>query len=90
MLKRFHAIFSGRVQGVGFRFTAQAEAQHLGLCGWVRNLHTGEVEITAEGPKEDLEDFLTRLDRHFSGYIHTKEVSWETPTGEFKNFDIRF
>jgi len=60
-LTRWHVYFSGGVQGVGFRFTAQHFAQELGLTGWVRNLTDGRVEMEAQGPAEQLQDHLARL-----------------------------
>src|SRR5687767_612845 len=48
-LRRLHAVVSGRVQGVGYRATAQDEARALGLGGWVRNRADGTVEVDAEG-----------------------------------------
>src|SRR5439155_27370342 len=53
-------LVSGRVQGVGFRFFAEAAAMREGLHGWVRNLADGRVEISAEG----VVDALERFDRH--------------------------
>lgn len=50
-----HYIVSGRVQGVWFRAGTREQAQKLGLTGWVRNLPGGEVEVTACGPKDRLE-----------------------------------
>lgn len=52
--RRIHATVHGRVQGVGFRYFVQREAQRLGLCGWVRNLRDGSVEVSAEGSPDDL------------------------------------
>ena len=49
MTKRFHAYYSGSVQGVGFRFAAQRAASNFGLTGWVRNLGDGRVEVLCEG-----------------------------------------
>jgi len=49
---RIRLIISGRVQGVGFRFSAYDEAKELALAGFVRNLHSGEVEIVAEGRRD--------------------------------------
>ena len=49
---------SGRVQGVGFRYTARSMARVLGVKGFVRNLPAGEVYIEAEGDQEQLEAFI--------------------------------
>jgi acylphosphatase len=63
MTAHLHAIVRGLVQGVGFRYTTQAEAKKLGLGGWVRNLHDGGVEVDAEGDRSQLEMFLAFLHR---------------------------
>lgn len=55
---RTHLRVTGRVQGVYFRVSTQAEAQRLGLVGWVRNRRDGTVEAVAEGPVEQVEAFL--------------------------------
>ena len=52
---RTHLRVEGRVQGVYFRVSTQAEAQRLGLVGWVRNRRDGTVEAVAEGPVERVE-----------------------------------
>ena len=51
---------SGHVQGVGFRYWAMAQALHLGLCGSVRNLMDGRVEITVEGDDADVAEYIER------------------------------
>ncbi|GHV20429.1 hypothetical protein AGMMS49959_07750 [Planctomycetales bacterium] len=53
----------GRVQGVGFRYAALAEAQRLGLTGWVRNNPDDSVEVWAEGEDAPLAEFLRWLNR---------------------------
>jgi len=83
-------VFSGRVQGIGFRFTAESIASSLGIQGWVKNLAGGDVEIVAEGREEILRDFISRLEGHFSAYIRNKDIFWEPATGEFKGFGIKF
>ena len=57
----FHALVRGRVQGVGFRYSAVREADRLQLNGWVRNCVDGNVEVWAEGPEVQLALFLEWL-----------------------------
>ena len=54
-IHRAHVYYSGRVQGVGFRYTAEGLALDLKLVGWVKNLPDGRVELVCEGPKEKIE-----------------------------------
>jgi acylphosphatase len=78
------------VQGVGFRFTAQDFARDLGVCGWVKNLGDGRVEVVAEAEEDSLKDFLGRIQQYFSRYILDADVKWLLATGEFKDFGIKF
>lgn len=90
-MKRMHVFYSGHVQGVGFRYAAQDIAESLGLKGWVKNLADGRVEIITEGKEADIKEFLDQiLKGQLNRYIKNTELSWEKPTGEFKDFDIRF
>ncbi|OQX53585.1 MAG: hypothetical protein B5M48_03140 [Candidatus Omnitrophica bacterium 4484_213] len=91
MISRIHLFYSGYVQGVGFRFTAERIALSLGLKGWVKNLRDGRVEVVAEGEKGLLEDFMQQIQKSFLGrYIRDVEVAWEEATGEFESFEIGF
>lgn len=90
MNKRVNVHYSGRVQGVGFRFTAEAAAVDLGLTGWVKNLPDGRVELVCEGKEKDLHKVLSSIEDAFSAYIRQKDVNWMPATGEFNNFEIRF
>ena len=88
---RLHVIWSGRVQGVGFRYTAESAAVELRLTGWVRNLPDGRVEAVAEGSEGALKQFLEEVAAGpMKAYIQKTQVSWEEATGEFQDFQIRF
>lgn len=58
MIKRFHVVVSGKVQGVFFRAHTQTRAQELGLSGWVRNEPNGSVAMEFEGPEPDCQAML--------------------------------
>jgi len=57
-----NATVTGRVQGVGFRFTTQSVAIRLGLCGWVKNQPDGSVQTWAQGSSAAVERFLGFLE----------------------------
>lgn len=82
-------LYSGRVQGVGFRYTAKTVATGFEICGTVRNLMDGRVELVAEGNLNELEAFRRAIqDSGLSGFIHDEKVAWMEPMGEFKGFEI--
>lgn len=58
---REHIYFSGRVQGVGFRFRAQMNAAQIGLTGWVKNLYDGRVEAEVQGEPEQIQLFIVKM-----------------------------
>lgn len=58
-MERVRVLVEGRVQGVGYRYSACAEARRLGLTGWVRNRSDGRVELEAEGPEAEVERMIT-------------------------------
>lgn len=90
-MKRVHAFYAGRVQGVGFRFTAEETAKQLGVTGWVRNLRDGRVEVVAEGGEEALQRFLEQIRTGpMCNFIQRAEVLWNNATGEFSEFEIRY
>jgi acylphosphatase len=87
---RLHLIVSGRVQGVGFRFSAYDEAKQLALAGWVRNLPGGEVEIVAEGSRENLQMLAAWAHQGApSAHVTAVREEWLDFTGEFTDFRIR-
>jgi acylphosphatase len=78
---RKHVWYSGHVQGVGFRYTAQRLAQRYRVGGFVRNLRDGRVELVAEGEPAEVEAFLSDVARSMAGYITHQEQRDETPEG---------
>ena len=86
----FYACIRGRVQGVGFRYSAFREAGRLGLTGWVRNAADGAVEVWAEGPSETLGLFLAWLHRgpQFSR-VDSVDKEDKEPKG-YSNFDVEY
>lgn len=84
-----HAIAQGRVQGVGFRYSAAHKACSLGVTGWVRNLDNGDVEVWAEGGAEALADFEDWLAEGPPGArIDRLLAQKREPTGNFGDFEI--
>jgi acylphosphatase len=81
--------YSGRVQGVGFRYTALHLAKDFAIAGYVRNLPTGDVQLVAEGPADQVDAFLAAVSRHMAGYIEHTFVQ-DTAPGRYKEFHIRF
>jgi len=89
--KRLHVLYKGRVQGVGFRYTAEKIALDAGLAGWVRNLPDGDVEITAEGEEKTLQLLLEQIQASPVGrHIKKTIVDWQESRNEFKDFRVEF
>jgi len=87
--RRVH--FSGRVQGVGFRFTAQRLALGFEVVGYVRNVPDGRVDLVAEGESPVLDAFLNAIHAELGGKIHTSSSSTEPavdPT--YGDFSVRY
>jgi acylphosphatase len=86
---RLHVFYSGRVQGVGFRYTAKSVAAGFEVSGIVRNLADGRVELIAEGAREELEEFLRAIrESGLGSFIRQEQAGWGAATGEFRGFEI--
>jgi acylphosphatase len=86
---RVHLLIEGRVQGVFFRASAQAEASRLGLTGWARNRPDGAVEIVAEGKRKKLDDWIAWCRHGPRGAgVENVRIEWEEFSGEFSAFRI--
>jgi len=88
---RVHALITGIVQGVNFRFYTKRKADSLKLKGWVKNLENDTVEAVFEGPEDKI---IEMLDWCSKGPPFAKvddvETEIEEYTGEFESFEIRF
>ena len=60
-MHQVNLIVTGKVQGVSYRRFTKTWADHFNLKGWCKNLDTGQVEITAEGSKEDIDNLINKL-----------------------------
>jgi len=91
MRKRISVYYTGRVQGVGFRYTVREVACGYEVAGFVRNLPDGRVQLTVEGEEDELKAFVAAIrDAGLAGHIRHEETHWEPATGEFNRFEIRF
>jgi len=82
-----HITFVGRVQGVGFRFTALNMANGYKLTGYVRNLPGGGVEMLMQGQADTIDNCVRDLQDSFAGYIKetiVKEMPVDTNLDDFK------
>jgi len=87
--RRLTVYYSGRVQGVGFRYTAKTVAAGFEVTGTIGNLGDGRVELIAEGRREELEEFRAALqDAGLAGFIRDEQVSWSDAKNEFRGFEI--
>jgi acylphosphatase len=87
--RRMTILYSGHVQGVGFRYTARTVATGFEITGTIRNLPDGRVELTAEGARLELEEFrLAILDAGLAGFIRGEQVTWAAAKNEFRGFEI--
>ncbi|WAA09770.1 acylphosphatase [Fervidibacillus albus] len=87
-----HVIVSGRVQGVGFRYSVYQKALEQGICGWVRNLEDGTVELEIEGTKEALDNFLETIKTglHLFIKITGMDVHYSNEEKGYRNFWIKY
>ncbi len=88
-MKRLHLFFSGHVQGVGFRYTAQQVATGFDLLGTVQNLPDGRVEMILEGAESEITEYLKTLEEtHLHACIREKEMRWSEAQNNLKGFRI--
>jgi acylphosphatase len=87
--RRVTVLFSGHVQGVGFRYTTHSIARHYRVTGYVRNLPDRRVELVAEGESREIEAFLSEVRERFFNHIREERLDQSPANGEFAGFEIR-
>jgi acylphosphatase len=87
--RRMQVLYSGQVQGVGFRYTVKSVATGFDVTGLVRNLPGGGVELIAEGTKDELEAFRQAIrESGLDHFIRQEDMSWQEARSEFRGFEI--
>lgn len=87
---RKRVLFSGRVQGVGFRYTTSGLARRFNVTGYVKNLSDGRVELVAEGALVEVDRFIQAVVQEMRPNI-AEMVTTDLPaTGAYRRFDISF
>lgn len=87
----FHieAFFSGRVQGVGFRYKTYLIAREYEITGHVTNLNDGRVHLEAEGSEDETRGFLRAVQDRLSPFIRQAEVHCHQRPASFRGFVLR-
>ncbi len=88
--KTERVIFSGRVQGVGFRYTVRSIAKRHPVKGYVKNLPNGTVELVMHGPLDARNRLFSDVSEYFRDNIAHCDRSEAETDEEFSLFDIRF
>lgn len=89
--QQLHAIVTGRVQGVSFRYYTVQRARELGIVGWVRNRPDGSVEVVGEGTTSQLESLLEFLHEGSpSAWVQSVEIEWLAATNDYSDFDVHY
>lgn len=88
--QRREVLYSGTVQGVGFRYTARMLAMRFAVRGFVKNLRGGEVQLVVEGEPDEVQRFLDAVRAEMGHYIAHAEEKTCPATGRFAGFEVRF
>jgi acylphosphatase len=81
--------FTGRVQGVGFRYAALQVAREFEVSGFVSNLPDGRVVLETEGDPKEVEAFLVALQKKMDGYVRKTDRHPSVRSPQFSGFSIK-
>lgn len=87
----YHAVihFSGRVQGVGFRYQTMQLSREYEVSGYVKNLPDGRVKLEAEGAEDQVGDFVAAVEERMTGFIRKAERAGGRRPPQFTGFTIQ-
>ena len=88
--QRLDLVIEGRVQGVGYRYSAKIKAESLCIKGSVKNMHDGTVFLTAQGEKESMDNFIRWCQKGPPGAIVRKIEKVHGKTEGFREFRILY
>ena len=86
--QRVTALFTGTVQGVGFRYRTIRIADGYNVTGYVKNLPDGRVELVAEGAKMELDRFVKDVQDTMAHFIRDAQINHSPATGQYTRFDV--
>lgn len=86
---RLQVWYSGRVQGVGFRWKAAETAKGYDVCGYVENLDDGRVHLCAKGEKSEVRAFADRLAEVMGDFIRSVDEREDLCDTQFRGFKIK-
>jgi len=87
--RQLRVLYSGRVQGVGFRYTVKSLTAGYEVMGLVRNLPDGRVELVIEGAEDELKAFQQAVrESGLGGLIQDERAEWRAAEGQFAGFEI--
>lgn len=88
--ERREVYYSGRVQGVGFRYTTRSVARGFAVTGFVKNLRDGRVEVVVEGQPAEVQAFLRAVRAEMGHHIADVQETSGPATGQFSTFEVKF
>ena len=88
--RRSTVLYTGTVQGVGFRYTVVRVAGGFAVTGDVRNLPDGRVELRAEGTPDERRRFLAAVEEAMAGFIRDRRLTESPATGQFDGFAVAY
>jgi acylphosphatase len=90
-MKRLHLIMTGRVQGMGFRFSIERLCTKLGVNGWAKNNSDGTLEAMFEADEDKLNEVLEFCKKGPTfAIVENTEINWDECLDEFKEFRIKY